>query len=67
MRSLRWKNFCLKKYPWHVATKMDVHGYRQFCVDGDSFFITKADFKNIDQMALQALPTGDVAVFDKYF
>lgn len=53
----RWKNYCLKKYPWHVATKMDVYGYRQFCVDGDSFFITKADFKNIDQTTLQAVPT----------
>lgn len=53
----RWKNYSNNKYPWHIATKMDLYGYRQSCVNGDSFFITKNNFKDIDLKQLQAVPT----------
>lgn len=52
----RWKSYSMQKYPWHVASKMDIYGYRQICVNGDSFFITKNDFKNLDLKQLQAVP-----------
>ena len=39
-----------------MATKMDFTGYRQVCVNGDSFFITKPYFDKIDRTTLQAAP-----------
>lgn len=52
----RWKNYGAQKFPWYMATKMDVTGYRQVCVNADSFFITKPYFDQIDRTVLLAAP-----------
>lgn len=52
----RWKDYGTQKFPWYMATKMDVTGYRQVCVNADSFFITKPYFDKIDRTILQAAP-----------
>lgn len=52
----RWKNYGTQKFPWYMATKMDVTGYKQVCVNADSFFITKPYFDQIDRTVLLAAP-----------
>lgn len=39
----RWKNFNTKKFPWHLSTPLDLHGYTEFLISGDMKFTPRSE------------------------
>ncbi|CAN6960924.1 MAG: hypothetical protein ACI9JO_001102 [Psychrobacter okhotskensis] len=39
----RWKAFNTQKFPWHLATTLDLHGYTEFLINGNMSFIAKPE------------------------
>lgn len=53
----RWKKYSEKKFKWHVATTMDLVGFRQFSVNGEMFFTTKSDYEKNEKGVMNPVPT----------